>query len=216
MFGADDFQKATGVSRETMERLETYEALLNDRGAVTNLVARSTLPHFWHRHALDSAQLVDLAPSEAVRWVDIGSGAGFPGLVVATLIAGRAGASVRLIESTAKKAAFLAEVATVLDLPVQIVNERIEAVPAIAADVLTARALAPMLRLTPWIKPYVDKGARALLLKGQDLASELTETARYWKLTSKQHPSVTDPRGVVLEVTGVQHERPARTGHRHR
>jgi 16S rRNA (guanine527-N7)-methyltransferase len=215
-YGAADFQRDTNVSRETMDRLSAFEAFLNERGTITNLVARSTLPDFWRRHALDSAQLLSFAPPGITRWVDLGSGGGFPGLIVATLIAQNPKARVRLIEATRKKADFLEAAAVVLDVRVDVVNARIEATPAIDADVVSARALASLLKLTPWLKSYVDKGAIALLLKGQDIASELTETAKYWTLKYRQHPSISDPRGTILEVTGIKHERPARTSDRYR
>jgi len=215
-YTAADFQRDTNVSRETMDRLSAFEAFLNERGAITNLVARSTLPDFWRRHALDSAQLVSIAPHGITQWVDLGSGAGFPGLIVATLIAQNPKANVRLVEATRKKAEFLQDAADILDVRVEIINARIEATPAIAADIVSARALAPLLKLTPWLKSYVDKGATALLLKGQDIASELTETAKYWTLAHRQHPSISDPRGTILEVTGIKHEQPARTSNRYR
>lgn len=215
-FGPEEFAATTDVSRETLARLTNFEAHLNLWAQTTNLVARSTLPDFWRRHALDSAQLVTLAGPSARRWVDLGSGGGFPGLIVAALIAHRPGNHVTLIEATGKKAAFLKEAAAILGVNVDIVNARIEDTLAIDADIVSARALAPMLKLTPWIKSYVDKGATALLLKGQDIVSELTQTAKYWKLTSHQHPSISDPRGVILEVTGIRHERTARTSDRDR
>lgn len=197
------------VSRETWARLDSYVALLRRWQRTTNLVAPSTLPQLWTRHVADSLQLVPLAPDARI-WIDLGSGGGFPGLVVACVLAEREGAEVHLVESNDKKAAFLREVGRAVRLPVTVHAMRIEEfVPAWsrAADVVSARALAPLSDLLGFVAPLVNKGAKALLMKGQDVGSELTESAKYWTLDSELVPSTTDTRGQILIVTHAERRR---------
>src|SRR6266446_7568536 len=160
----------TPVSRETEARLDRYVDLLRQWQAKTNLVAPSTIPHLWTRHIADSLQLLALAPSARV-WLDLGSGGGFPGLVIACALAGERGATVHLIESNAKKAAFLREAVRELDLRAVVHGERIEhfSLPMGAhVDVITARAVAPLSVLFGYVALLLKTGAQALLLKGQD------------------------------------------------
>jgi 16S rRNA (guanine527-N7)-methyltransferase len=167
-----------------------------------NLIAASTVPQIWTRHVADSLQLLLLAP-HARSWVDLGSGAGFPGLVIACALAGVPGASIHLIESTGKKAAFLAEAGHELDLPVTVHAERIEAFTAsnrLRFDVVTARALAPLSRLMGYAIPLLKKGTLGLFPKGQDVEAELTEASKYWNIDAELVPSQTDPRGRIVIV----------------
>jgi 16S rRNA (guanine527-N7)-methyltransferase len=194
------------VSRETSERLTRFVALLCERQQRMNLVASSTIPQVWTRHVADSLQLLSLAP-EARRWADLGSGAGFPGLVIACALAdvtgADAGAHVDLVESIGKKAAFLGEAVAATGAPATVHHARIEAVaPQLAGhvDIVTARALAPLSSLLTVISPFMEKGAKALLHKGQDVDAELTEAAKYWNIDYDAVPSQTDPRGRILVV----------------
>jgi len=206
-YGPAEFQRDLGlpVSRETIARLETHFRLLGEWSERMNLVGPKELEAFWSRHALDSAQLVALAP-DAKRWVDLGSGAGFPGLVIAAFLAGRPGASMHLVESTGKKAAFLRAVAEGAGLPVTVFNERIEAFGAGQGpyDVVTARALAPLPRLIPYAKPILDRGAIGLFHKGADLDAELAaanDALLGGAFRADVLESLSDPRGRIVRIT---------------
>jgi 16S rRNA (guanine527-N7)-methyltransferase len=190
------------VSRETSERLTRFVALLCERQQRMNLVAASTIPQVWTRHVADSLQLLRLAP-EARRWADLGSGAGFPGIVIACALADIPGAHVDLVESVGKKAAFLGEAVATTGAPATVHHARVDAVaPQLAGhvDIVTARALAPLSILLTMINPFIEKGAKALLHKGQDVDAELTEAAKYWTIDYDAVPSQTDPRGRILVV----------------
>jgi 16S rRNA (guanine527-N7)-methyltransferase len=190
------------VSRETSDRLTRFVALLCERQQRMNLVAASTIPQVWTRHVADSLQLLGLAP-EARRWADLGSGAGFPGIVIACALADIPGAHVDLIESIGKKAAFLSDAVAATGNPATVHHARVDAVaPQLAGhvDIVTARALAPLSTLITMINPFIEKGAKALLHKGQDVDAELTEAAKYWTIDYDAVPSQTDPRGRILVV----------------
>jgi 16S rRNA (guanine527-N7)-methyltransferase len=204
-FSAADFQAATGVSRETLERLEIYVALLTEWSGRMNLVARSTLSTIWHRHMLDSAQLAPMVPAEARTFVDLGSGAGFPGLVLAIMLADRPGVAVHLIDSTGKKANFLRAVTEKTGAPTKIYNQRIEDVTPFAVDVVTARALAPLDKLIGYAYPFLTAETVCLLMKGQHVEDELTAAHKIWNMRVDRHPSWTEPRGSVLSVCEVSH-----------
>ena len=170
-----------------------------------NLVGPQERELFWSRHALDSAQLLKLAPA-AKRWADLGSGAGFPGLIVAAFLAGEAGVAVHLVESTGKKAAFLRAVAEEAGLPVRVFNQRIEDFGAGEGpyDVVTARALAPLNRLIPYAKPILDRGAIGLFHKGADLDAELAAAKTVLSggaFRADVLESLSDPRGRIVHVT---------------
>jgi len=165
-------------------------------------VGPATLPTFWNRHAWDSAQLLKLAP-DARTWADLGAGAGLPGVVLSILLKGKPGAKVHLVESMAKRCKFLHAVADALDLPVEIHNVRAEELD-LKVEIVTARACAPMVRLLGYAQPYLKRGATAWFLKGQDVASELAEAATYWKFESDLRPSLSDPRGQIVQVKGLK------------
>lgn len=198
-FDAAAFQAETGVSRETLDRLAAYEATLRKWQPKINLVGPSTLPDAWRRHFLDSAQLFPLIPESARVLVDLGSGAGFPGLVLAILGV----PEVHLVESDARKCAFLREAARAADLKVTVHNKRIEAVIGIEADVVTARALAPLTDLLAWAHPFIGNRGVAVFPKGQNVAEELTDTTKYWKMRTERFDSRTDPTGTILRVSGI-------------
>jgi 16S rRNA (guanine527-N7)-methyltransferase len=190
------------VSRETWDRLDRYVALLLERQQVMNLVAPSTLPQLWTRHVADSLQLLPLAPA-ARTWIDFGSGAGFPGMVIACALAEIAGAAVHLVDGTKKKAAFLSDVARDLALPVTVHPERMEdfaRTNRVSFDVVTARAVAPLSKLLDYANPLLKKGTVGLFPKGQDVAAELTEAAKSWKIEAELVPSKTDPQGRIVLV----------------
>ena len=196
----------TPVSRETEERLDHYIALLREWQAKTNLVAPSTLPHLWTRHIADSLQLVTLAPT-AKTWVDLGSGGGFPGIVLACAMAERPGAKVHLVERNAKKAAFLREALRITSAPGIVHATGIEdIVDSIEGpiDCVTARALAPLHELIGFAEPLVRKGAKALFLKGQDVEAELTEATKYWNIKPILHSSLTGGQGWIVELDQVE------------
>jgi 16S rRNA (guanine527-N7)-methyltransferase len=196
-FGPDEFAVATGVSRETLAKLRAYADLLADWNARHNLVAKSTLPDLWHRHFWDSAQLVPHIPAQARTLADLGSGAGFPGLVLALL---RPGLAVTLHEATTKKCAFLQAVADRVGVKIAIHNSRLEDLPAQTFDVVTARALAPLPQLLQYAYPFTGPDSVCLFLKGQNVGAELTEAHKYWNMEASQVPSQTEPSAAIVTV----------------
>jgi 16S rRNA (guanine527-N7)-methyltransferase len=205
---ADDFARRFSVSRETLERLQTYESLLRQWQKTINLVAASTLDSVWSRHFADSAQLLALAPPDAKRWLDLGSGAGFPGLVLALMLVGREGAKVILVESDTRKAAFLGEVARRTGAPVDIRPERIEKAATQAklapVDVITARALAPLSRLLDLAAPAFSDETIGLFLKGREAETEIDAAKERWDFVSELHPSLTDSSGRIVVIRALQ------------
>lgn len=205
---AEDFARQFSVSRETISRLKTYEKLLKQWQKTINLVGAGTLEQTWSRHFADSAQLLDLAPLSTNRWVDLGSGAGFPGLVLAILLAEREGAHVALVESDTRKAAFLGEVARQTGVPVDIYPERIEKAATQymvgQVDAITARGLAPMPRLLELVAPYFSGSTVGLFLKGREAKAELDAANQEWELLTEQCPSQTDKEGQIILVRALR------------
>lgn len=205
IYDAASFVRDTGVSRETLARFQIWRDRLMATGSHTNLVGRSTLEDFWFRHALDSWQVFDLEPG-AQRWADLGSGAGFPGLAIAFALMehSRVGGHVTLIESVAKKAAFLQAIVGETGAPVTVRPIRVESlVPVPRVDVVTARAMAPLNLLLGYVKPFVDKGAVALLPKGARYNEELTEARKSWTFSAEIVPSRTSPDAAILKIKGL-------------
>ena len=205
------FQARFGISRETRQKLETYEALLKRWQKTINLVAPSTLPEIWHRHFADSAQLWSLRPPNAKTWLDLGSGAGFPGLVLAILASESpeaAGTRRILVESDSRKAAFLREVARQTGVPVDILCMRIENPETHAkvgvADCVTARALAPLTKLVEIAAPYFVSSTLGMFLKGRDVAAEVENAAQDWQFAFELIPSVTEEGGRVVLLSSLQ------------
>jgi 16S rRNA (guanine527-N7)-methyltransferase len=189
------------VSRETLDRLDKFVTLLVKWQRATNLVASSTVGHIWTRHVADSLQLLNLAP-DAHIWVDLGSGGGFPGVVLACALAEKP-STIHLVESNTKKCAFLREVARVLRVPALVHATRIEDFVGrfdASADVVTARALAPLDRLLAYAAPMLKRGAQGLFLKGQDVEAELTEASKYWNIDAMLVPSITRAEGRIVVV----------------
>ena len=195
----------TPVSASALSRLDRFVAHLLAWQAHTNLIADSTIPTLWTRHVADSLQLLDLAP-EALRWVDFGAGGGFPGLVLACVLADRPGAIVHLVESRTRKANFLREVADALALPVEVHAARAEDCGDKLAghvDVVTARALASLTVLCGYAWPLVRAGTLALFPKGQDVELELTEASKYWTIDAELIPSRTNPAGRIVRIASL-------------
>ncbi|MEO8813157.1 MAG: 16S rRNA (guanine(527)-N(7))-methyltransferase RsmG [Caulobacteraceae bacterium] len=181
--------------------LEAFRLRLEAANGSMNLVGAASLADFRARHFLDSAQLLWFAPG-ARTWADLGAGAGFPGLILAILLKGAPGARVHLVESVAKKCRFLAEAAAALDLPAEVHNARAETL-ALRVEVVTARACAPLGRLLAFARPTIEKGARALFLKGEGVDGEIVRAHQTWRFHARTWPSLSDPRGRVLEVSAL-------------
>ncbi len=196
---ATEFADLAGVSRETAARMKTYESMLEDWNARHNLVSRASLTDVWRRHFWDSAQLIDFIPPTAHSLVDLGSGAGFPGLVLAELLCKRH-MKIVLYEATAKKCRFLEAVAERLGLKVDIRNARVEMALPEPFDVITARACAPLVLLFGYAQRFWGQGTVGLFLKGQNVELELTQANKSWKTKLLRHPSRSDSSGVILEV----------------
>ncbi len=202
----DEFCFVAGsVSRETFESIVAFEKVFRKWAARINLVAPSTLDETWQRHILDSAQLSKLAP-DASRWVDLGSGGGFPGAVMALLLKDRPGASIDLVESNGKKAAFLRTTLAELGAPARVHAERVEQTYETIRDpqVVTARALAPLGRLLGLAEPWLSAGARGFFHKGRDYRAELEESAAAWHFDLLEHRSLIDPDSVILEISALK------------
>jgi 16S rRNA (guanine527-N7)-methyltransferase len=200
------------IPSEVMDRLDRFVAALLQWQATTNLVAPSTLPELWTRHVADSLQLLPLAPN-AKHWVDLGSGGGFPGLVLACALADSPGSVVHLVESNLKKAAFLREAARLTGVPAKVHAVRIEDFVdgfAEPVEIVTARALSPLDNLLESAYPLLTKGAEALFLKGQDIEVELTRASKCWSIDAELIPSATDSFGRIVRVRSAERLRPDR------
>src|SRR5262245_57914755 len=205
--GPTDFAEAFKVPRETIHRLTRFAELLAHWQKRTNLVAPSTLPTLWSRHFADSAQLTTLAP-KARLWLDLGTGAGFPGLVIAILKAGTPDFRMHLAESNRKKCAFLAEVARATKAPVDIhamrIEELAESAETLRPEVVSARALAPLPRLLDLASPFFGEKTRGLFLKGRDSETEIAEARTRFDFGCRIHPSLTADHGCIAEVTKLR------------
>lgn len=201
MMTPEDFLAATNVPRETFERLLAFDRVLIDWASRHNLIARSTIEDRWERHFLDSAQIAPLIPQDARTIVDLGSGAGFPGLVLAAMLAPK-GVEVTLIDARRKKAAFLAEAGAAMGLQnLTVIPARIESARlGFKPDVVTARALARLEKLLAYASGIAGKNTKYVFLKGQDVEGELTEAAKSWHMDVIKHPSRTEPRAAILEI----------------
>ena len=189
------------VSRETFAGLEAFELMFRTWARRINLAANSTLDDLWNRHILDSAQLAPLAPA-ALRWLDLGSGGGFPGLVLAFLLKGRPGGQIDMIESNRKKAGFLQAVIGQFSLPARVhalrIDDEIKGLEP--PEIVTARALAPLPLLLDLASPWLSTGAIGLLHKGRDYRQEVQESSLLWQFDLLEHRSRIDPDSVVLEI----------------
>jgi 16S rRNA (guanine527-N7)-methyltransferase len=196
----------TPVSRETAERLDRFVDVLLQWQRKTNLIAASTIPTLWTRHIADSLQLIALAKA-ARHWIDLGSGGGFPGLVIAAALADEPGAEVHLVERSTKKAAFLREAARHIGAPAHVHAVRIEDFAKDFSgkpDAVTARALAPLDVLLGLAQPLLKTGAQGLFLKGQDVEAELTEASKYWNIAAELVPSRTNSLSKIVVVRHIE------------
>jgi 16S rRNA (guanine527-N7)-methyltransferase len=191
--------RGADVSRETLERLEVYSRLLLRWNRKINLISRQSEPDAWRRHFVDSLQLAAFIPSKMSRAMDLGSGAGFPGMVLSIAT----GIRFDLIEADQRKAAFLREVAAATGAPVVIHVARIQGLALPPAELVTARALAPLVELLEMAAPNLTPMGAALFLKGARADQELTEAEAKWHMRVERFPSATDPHGVIFRLTEV-------------
>jgi 16S rRNA (guanine527-N7)-methyltransferase len=214
--GPEAFAARFAISRETAGKFETYARLLQQWQKTINLVAPGTLDAIWSRHFADSAQLVSLAPPGVRTWLDLGSGAGFPGLVSALMLQDRGEKTrVTLIESDTRKAAFLREVARTVSVPVDIVGGRIES-PATQAkvgkvEIVSARAWAPLDRLLDFAYPYFSNNSIGLFLKGREVEAEVEAAQRGWSLGLELKPSATSAEGRIAVIRNLRAKSEGRT-----
>jgi 16S rRNA (guanine527-N7)-methyltransferase len=195
----------SSVSRETVDNLYDFEELFRKWSAAINLASPSTLDQLWERHIIDSAQLFDMAPN-AVKWLDLGSGGGFPGIVLAILLKQRSGASIDLVESNGKKAAFLRTAIGRFSAPATVHAMRIDATwtKIVAPEIITARALASLSGLFTLAEPWLTRGATALFQKGRDYRREIEESRDAWSFDLVERESAVDKDSVVLQVSNLR------------
>jgi len=195
------------VSRETFDRLTALERELERWNSRINLVSPTTIKLAWSRHILDSAQIFALAPKPGI-WVDIGSGGGFPGLVIAILLKGAGEGHIHLVESNRKKASFLQSMAGQLAIPVTVHAKRVETAEVDPVDYLSARALAGLSTLLSLCERWLSSGAVAYFHKGRDYRSEVEESLRDWRFDLIEHASAVEPDGMILEIARLQRRQP--------
>lgn len=200
MVGHQGFQASSNVSRETLDRLKTYAGLLEKWQKAINLVGKSTLPDLWRRHMLDSYQLLSHIQAKKGCWIDLGSGAGFPPLVIAICSA----FEVHAVESDQRKCLFMQNVSRETSAGLRVHNRRIEALEPFAADVISARALAPLDKLLALAAPFVHDATEILLLKGQDVDEELTNASKCWNMEVEKLRSLTSEDGCILKISKLR------------
>jgi len=195
------------VKHEAIADLEAFGRLVAERNEVMNLVGPATIPHYWSRHVLDSAQLLNHRP-DARTWADLGAGAGFPGVVLAILLKHSAGSPphVHLVDSLTKRCKFLDEAVGFLDLPATVHNARAETL-ALKVDVVTARACAPLDKLLGFAEGFVKKGADPWFLKGESVENEVIQAGKTWRFEVDLFPSLSDPRGRVVHIRSLKRAR---------
>jgi 16S rRNA (guanine527-N7)-methyltransferase len=206
-FGAEDVVRLTGVSRETMARVRSYLGVLDAWRDRINLIGPGEGRHLWRRHVLDSLQLVGQISGDTEKIVDLGSGAGFPGLLIACAVAERPGAQVTLVEKSVRKSQFLQAAIDEVGLPARVANVRIEEAPQDRYDLLTARALAPLPKLLGYAHAWLKPSGKAVLMKGKDTAAELAEARTDWTFEMSDRASLSSPEGRVLEVSSISPRR---------
>ncbi|WP_193172344.1 16S rRNA (guanine(527)-N(7))-methyltransferase RsmG [Nisaea nitritireducens] len=199
----EEFAARAGVSRETLERLKIYAAMVERYQRAINLVSKNTLSDIWRRHFLDSAQVFPELPENHNRVLDLGSGAGFPGMVLAIMGA----RDVHLCESDQRKSVFLREVARACGAQATVHSCRIEELEPLDVDVVTARALATVDVLLDYSKPHLKEDGRCLFLKGRAVQKELTTARERWNMAETLTPSWSDPEGCLLRLEGISYVR---------
>lgn len=193
------------VSRETIARLEALVAMLIKWNSTINLISKSSEGSIWSRHVADSAQVFEYG-MDADTWVDLGSGGGFPGLVIAILAAQiKPALQVTLVESDQRKAAFLRQAIKALSLSAGVIADRIEAIDSLQANVVSARALAPLPMLCSFADRHLAPKGKGIFLKGKNATAEIAAAKEDWTFMLDTYPSVTDPLALVLVVTGLAH-----------
>jgi 16S rRNA (guanine527-N7)-methyltransferase len=197
--GPTGFARVSGVSRETLEKLTDYVELLSQWNRRINLVSANTLGDVWRRHVLDCAQLAKHLPRQTRVAVDLGAGAGLPGLILAAMGV----PDMHLVESDLRKSAFLREAARIMDVTVTLHPERIEKVAAFPADVVVARACAPLAQLIDYSEKFLSQKTVCLFLKGENAGEELTAAEKSWSLTAETIPSQSDPSGAILKLSAI-------------
>lgn len=202
-FGPEDALRLTGVSRETLERVRSYLAVLDQWRERINLIGPGEGRHLWRRHVLDSLQLIEQISSDDLAVADLGSGAGFPGLVIACALAERPGASVTLVEKSPRKSEFLEAAIAAQGLPARVLNVRIEDPPRQKFDLVTARALAPLPKLLGYAYGWLKPSGKALLMKGRDVEAEVAEARRSWTFEMSDRASLSSPEGRVLRLSSI-------------
>lgn len=195
-----DFEKLTGVSRETLDKLDCYVSLLHKWQKAINLVSKSTLADTWNRHLLDSFQILNHVNERTGTWVDLGSGAGFPALVLAIA----SDFDIHVVESDQRKCLFMREVSRETSSPITVHNARIEDAEPFEADFISARALASLDKLLGYSEKFSTEKSRFVFLKGQDVDAELTNAAKYWRMSSEKHQSLSSGDGSILILKDVR------------
>lgn len=198
----EEFRGRFDVSRETCERLEIYEKLLRKWNPAINLVSAKTIEHMWQRHFTDSAQLYELG-KQGEKWADLGSGGGFPGLVIAILAAEHCDPDITLVEADGRKAAFLRTVLREVDVPATVLAERIENAAPLQANIVSARALAPLPKLLALASRHLHPNGTALLPKGEGWRAEISDAQAGWSFDLSTVRSITDLQSVILVVKGI-------------
>jgi len=199
-----DFANATGVPRGTLSDFSTWNTLLQKWNSRINLVAPREVEQFWRRHAYDSWQLNEYLPKDWTRLADFGSGGGFPGLSFGIYAKLRGAGEIHLVESVGKKTSFLKTVTRELSLPVTVQSARIEALPPLKADVLTARAFAPLPKLFAYAAPHITERATLVLPKGESADKEVESAREDWQFDLERFKSKTDPDATILRVTNLK------------
>lgn len=202
-FGPEDALRLTGVSRETLGRVRSYLAVLDQWRERINLIGPGEGRHLWRRHVLDSLQLIKQISSDDLAVADLGSGAGFPGLVITCALAERPGASVTLVEKSPRKSEFLEAAIAAQGLPAKVLNVRIEDAPRQKFDLVTARALAPLPKLLGYAYGWLKPSGKALLMKGRDVEAEVAEARRSWTFEMSDRASLSSPEGRVLRLSSI-------------
>jgi 16S rRNA (guanine527-N7)-methyltransferase len=197
----EGFQEISGASDEDLERLRTYVALLNKWQDKINLVSKDSLTDVWRRHILDSAQLAPLIGSQIKSIADIGTGAGFPGMVLAIIGAAE---EIHLIESNERKNVFLREVNRVTKAGTIIHNIRVEKLQEVSVDLVVSRAVASLEQLLQYVNPLIKKGGQCLFLKGKKWREELTEVQKKWIINESVIQSLSDPSGMILKLEEIK------------
>lgn len=201
----EKFKTEFDVSRETMDRLSVYESILRKWNKSINLVSKSTLQDLWNRHFYDSAQILALASRQSGAWVDIGSGGGFPGLVLAIIAAETTpGIKFTLVESDLRKCTFLRTVARETGVSTVVVSDRIEKIPSLDADFISARALAPLTELLGYADKHLNSDGQAIFMKGENFRKEIEEALESWTFQSEEYPSKTANAAIVLSLGGIR------------